>query len=638
MAKAKIKIDMKQINKFRFWIGLGVLGVLMIIFAYFQMTAIGGEKEKKAYADKLKAVKGLGDFKNEKFIPAWKAREDKLKTQRDEIWNNAWLPQKDIQTWFKRDELWEKKYDAKTGKLVWSKPDPNIPEKLAMNANNEGNWRYPSEPIDGTTLDIFKDSLYLIQFHNFEKELVDSRFPVEFNNGFDSLMAPISWKRGSTPTAEEVWLAQEAFWVKRELVRDILKAIQSVGMMIPDVIGKDEVSPAEVKSRKRFYNSIWELDLMFETAERDKFISPKSRIMNVHQDQRILPLDNPVVGSTTEFLLRQGTTIIPLRAQGEPLGFGQMREFLKEKMVLPFSFDINKDFTVEQIFSFKNSPIKMINSLEIAKPSHRMANVNLVTRSPNVLKKDTGGAEDTSGSGPGGPGMPPGGPGMPPGGPGMPPGGPGMIPGGSMMGEGGRGLGGASAVKDPTLINGLDRALYIHATDQCRHLPFAISLILDQAVMGEVLTALANSKLRIQLTQFHYQHLNGYKSTGMVAGAAGPTDNSADNSGAPGFRPPVAGPGGVGGPGAFRPPPGSGPRGSEDGGMRPPGPGGVGAFRPPVPGGGGATTDGSGEINIVELNLYGIASLFEKPGAPPIASTEGGNNAAPRAPNNPGQP
>jgi hypothetical protein len=57
-----------------------------------------------------------------------------------------------------------------------------------------------------------------------------------------------------------------------------------------------------------------------------------------------------------------------------------------------------------------------------------------------------------------------------------------------------------------------------------------------------------------------------------------------------------------------------------------------------VPGGGGATTDGSGEINIVELNLYGIASLFEKPGAPPIASTEGGNNAAPKAPNNPGQP
>ncbi|PHX63882.1 MAG: phosphopeptide-binding protein, partial [Planctomycetaceae bacterium] len=88
--------------------------------------------------------------------------------------------------------------------------------------------------------------------------------------------------------------------------------------------------------------------------------------------------------------------------------------------------------------------------------------------------------------------------------------------------------------------------------------------------------------------------------------------------GNPGFRPPVAGPSGPGGPGAFRPPPGSGGRGSEDGGMRPPGPGGMGAFRPGGSGS-GAATDGSGDINIVELNLYGVASLFEKPGVPPIA-------------------
>ena len=68
MAKAKMKIDMKQINKFRFWIGLGVLVVLLLALSYLQLTAIGGEKEQKAYAEKLKAVKGLSDFKNEKLI------------------------------------------------------------------------------------------------------------------------------------------------------------------------------------------------------------------------------------------------------------------------------------------------------------------------------------------------------------------------------------------------------------------------------------------------------------------------------------------------------------------------------------------------------------------------------------------
>jgi hypothetical protein len=57
----------------------------------------------------------------------------------------------------------------------------------------------------------------------------------------------------------------------------------------------------------------------------------------------------------------------------------------------------------------------------------------------------------------------------------------------------------------------------------------------------------------------------------------------------------------------------------------------MGAFRPGGPGS-GAATDGSGDINIVELNLYGVASLFEKPGAPPIVPAEGANPEAPSAP------
>jgi len=638
MAKAKIKIDMKQINKFRFWIGLGVLSLLLLVLTYFQITFSAGQKERKAYLEKEKAVKGLNDFKNDKFLPSWGEREEKLKKQRDEIWGQAWIPQKDIQTWFKRDEIWEKKTDSKTGKLIWAKFDPNVPDKLAMNANNEANWKFPSEPIDGTSLDTYKDTLYLAQFHNFEKELVDDRFPVEFNNGFDSLMAPISWKRGSTPTAEEVWIAQENFWVKRELIRDIRNAMRSISTMVPDIVAKDEPAPPpEVKARKRFYNSMWEVDVMFETMDRDKFISPRTKIMNVHQDKRILTLDNPIAGTTTEFLLRQGTTTFSLKAQGEPLGFGQPREFVKDKLPLPFSFDLNKDFTLEQVYTFKNTPIKMIQNLELGRTSHRLSNVKLVHRSANVLKKETGGAEGAEGdnaAGPGGPGMPPGGPGMPPGGSGMP-----------MMGEGGgmgmrRGGMGTSSVKDPTLINGIDRSIYIHATDQCRHLPFAMSLILDQTIMNEVLASLANSKLRIQVTQFHYQHLSGYKNSGFIAGAAGPAGSADAGSGGPGFSPPGGG---------MRPAgPGGRPMGSEDGGMRPPpgmGGGGGPGFRPTVgnPNLPNSSNNSSsvGDVNLVEINLYGVASLFEKPGAPPIVPDNpvpGSETGSPRQPRGPSAP
>lgn len=630
MAKAKVKFDMKQVNKYRFWIGLGVLVLLLMGMGFIQMTSAAGDKEKKAYLDKMKAVKGLNDFKNEKFLPAWNDREEKLRKQRDEIWSKAWEPQRSIQTWFEKP-FWEKKIDAKTGNLVWSQFEPNVPAKLTRDNTGDWAWKFPVEPIDGTSLDIFKDTLYITQFHGFEKELVDAKFPVEFQGGFDVLMAPVWWKRGATPSNEEVWLAQEEFWIKRELVRDILGALSSLAQMIPDPIGKDEKAPAEVKERKRFYNNLWELDLMFESQDRDRFLSPRSRINNVHVDHRIMPLDNPVTGSKTEFVLKQGAATFPLRVQGEPLGYGQSREFIKTRVTLPTTFDPAKEFTVEQVFTQKNSPIKMIQDLKINFFGHRLANKAPVTRSPNVLKMEKAG--DAGGGGGGGEGGPSG-----PGGPGGP-GGPMMGPGdgaGGMRGGPGMGMGmmgGSGSARNPTLINQIERDRYLHATDQCRHLPFAISLVLDQSVMNEVIASLVNSRLRVQVTQFHYQHLNGFRGGNFLAGSASGTVDG--GPGAPGGSP--FGPGGPGGPGGFRPlggkPGGLGSAGegsgSSDGGRGPggfgPGPGGPGGFRPPSPGGpvGGMATDSSStEVNLVEFSIYGVASLFERPGAPPVVESK----------------
>ncbi|MFN6052158.1 MAG: hypothetical protein ACK47R_15120, partial [Planctomycetia bacterium] len=108
--------------------------------------------------DKMKAVKGLNDFKNEKFLPAWNEREEKLKKQRDDIWAKAWEPQRGIQTWFEKP-FWEKQIDTKTGNLVWRQVENvNVPAKLGRDASGDWAWKYPTEPIDGTSLDIFKDT------------------------------------------------------------------------------------------------------------------------------------------------------------------------------------------------------------------------------------------------------------------------------------------------------------------------------------------------------------------------------------------------------------------------------------------------------------------------------------------------
>src|SRR5207253_1477158 len=52
---------------------------------------------------------------------------------------------------------------------------------------------------------------------------------------------------------------------------------------------------------------------------------------------------------------------------------------------------------------------------------------------------------------------------------------------------------------------GLERNRYIIATDQARHLPIAMVLVVEQSHINDVLIAVANSPLRIQTTQvaFH---------------------------------------------------------------------------------------------------------------------------------------
>ncbi|MSR31285.1 MAG: hypothetical protein EXR99_07255 [Gemmataceae bacterium] len=641
MAKAKGKVDLKKIMKYRFWIGLGTLSLCLAVLAFFQMTTSLGAKEKKDFEDKLKSVKGLSDFKNEKFLPSWSEREEKLRKQLDEIWDKAWRPQSIIQTWF-AEPFWEKDNDLKTGKVIWKQVTPTIPHRLTWNRNTgDWDWKFPSETVDGTTLDFYKDTLYITQFASFEKELADAGFPVEFGGGFNSLMGPVRWNRG-TPTAEEVWISQEDFWVKREIIRDIKRALDSIALLHPDAIGKEEKTPAGAAQRKRFYNNFWELDLMFETDGREKFISSQSRVMNVHLQQRAMTLDNPNSGTSTEFLLTQGQTKVKLKVQGEPLGYGQSREFLKTRQVVPFSFDPAKDFTVEQSFSPRNSPVRAVANLALAHRSHRMANISLVSRSEEVLKKEKAEGAADPGSGGGGP-MGPGGPGGPmgPGGaPGGPPpmaaGGPGGFR-GSNEGEGGFGRSGGfggnrSGALDGTMVNFIERGRYIQATKQCRHIPFGINLVVDQTVMNEILAALANSKLRVQLTQFHYQHVPGFQSAGLIAGAF-----TGEDPGAGGFGP--GGPGGPRGPGGFegggsggplRP---MGPGGSKDGGPGP-GPGGPAGFGPGGPGGPGIMGPGGAgplgpvyETNLVEFTVYGVASLFERPGAPPIPPT--GENPGP---------
>ena len=163
-----------------------------------------------------------------------------------------------------------------------------------------------------------------------------------------------------------------------------------------------------------------------------------------------------------------------------------------------------------------------------------------------------------------------------------------MTPPGGMSGPGGpSGFGGVSgnappAVKEDTGPNKLHRKRYVQCNDQVRRLPLAFVVVVDQAHRSEVLAALASSQLHIQTTQAYWRHREA---------------------------PPTTTP------------------------ERPMG------DRVPMSVGGVGTTDktkidasGPSELNrnLIELTVYGIASLYERyPPRPPPTTTEGGPPGGP---------
>lgn len=178
---------------------------------------------------------------------------------------------------------------------------------------------------------------------------------------------------------------------------------------------------------------------------------------------------------------------------------------------------------------------------------------------------------------------------------------------------GGPGMGvGAAPDGNSTTLNRINRLRYMTRTPECRHLPIALRVVVDQAHIHDVLAALSNSPLRTQITQV----------TMVSAGAPGKTSG-------PGAGGPGTGPGGPGmpgsgmGPGSYRPPPppafggrfgrGGGREAMEDergddvyGAM----PGADGGKEPPK---GAATV--LDDAQLVELTVYAVATLYDKPPA-----------------------
>ncbi|MGH7173369.1 MAG: hypothetical protein ACRELG_24055 [Gemmataceae bacterium] len=671
-----MKLDKDTLVKHQFWVLLGSFLFLWLIAVLWDKVSAGEpiETSKKNYdgsESKLKTAKN-NPVNTATFLPPWNEAADIFNAHKNKIWKDAWDHQVDMFDW---PPEWTKTKDMTT----------------------------PQTELNTDDLFNYKDTYYPRQIKNFSAYAPQWLKPVELTDGFDAIFQPKRvWK--NTPTREEVWLAQEDFWVKRELCVVIYQALDDLARMQPKTIDDKEKKPEGVEVRYRCANQNWEITLNLRRKDGKKdgplVIGGDSTITNLDPNHRAQPLTD-AKGRGIFFSVAQDRFQTPLEVKGEPVGWNETRAFSmnkdneREDYKEPLDgIDWNKinerPISVSQGFDLTNSPIRSIRKLALGQgaqdcrtfcwplqPNQALAKLDALPEDANA-KPAAGGAPAPGG--PGGMQRSPAG-GMNPGGPG------GMKPGGPMnmntgSGRSGGQDGSAEGV-NLTPNNEMERNRYLRPPNQdknlnppSRHLPLALRLVVMQSHMHDVLLALANSRLRIQITQVEFHHAKDYKPQRDGEPKDG-TDNQgyrrtfmgsmpgmsySDSArmgpgrppGMPGVPPNIPGnPMGMGGsssmggrsgmrmPGQMMDrPPMMGPPGMN-------GPGGQGKFRPNMAPGmrrsgnpqapnGSDTTEtvqNPQDDNLVDITIYGISTLYRRPD-PPKTSEQPGRPEQPQ----PGRP
>ncbi len=190
---------------------------------------------------------------------------------------------------------------------------------------------------------------------------------------------------------------------------------------------------------------------------------------------------------------------------------------------------------------------------------------------------------------------------------------------------------GATSGSQGQTKNGFTLARYFDTNEQVRHMPVAMVVVVDEDFMHEFLGALANCRLRMQTLQYHWHHVRekikppgeGGAAATTVASGRGDTERRTP---APGRKPADPGEATMG----TRMP----DLGGQAGGMRGK-PGSMPMVGPgPMGAGMGAGMMGPGrmitqkededeaDMNLVELSVYGLASIYENPLKPATAAAD----------------
>jgi hypothetical protein len=661
-----MKLDQETVVKHQFWFLLGGYFVLWLTAVLWMKFSYPSEIEdlKKKYdgaASGVKTALSGGPVNTATFLPPWDKETKEFSDHKGVIWGDAWHVQEEMYDW---PAEWVKKY---------------------------GGMKTPQVQISPDDRNDYKEKLYPNQVKNLRTNMPKILNPVELKDGFDEIFQPKKdWRE--IPTREEIWLAQEDFWIKRELLYVVYWCVAQQAVMEPvEIDEKKEPMPKGVEARQRYRNKNWEITLNLRKSNDGLVIGGDSTIKNIHPSHQPQALTS-AKGQGIWFNIGQDAVRTTFEVRGEPIGWNEKKNFSEENYRDPLSgFKWDKDYLkehpifVSQGFDQTNSPIRRINAMELSKqdcrtfiwplqPNHLLAALDALPEDQDPAKKAAASSTTPGGGSNSGDAS-------------------GMMA--MMTGSSGR-PGGATATAPAgnlTPNNDIERDRYLQPTEMDKklnppshHLPMAIQLIVEQAHMHDIMLALANSRLRFQITQVEFKHekdyvpqsdsdkdkkdgpnaatpkmFTGNMSTmmgGMARGSMGPMAGRPGGSvrGSSSMRggPPMGG-GGMGG----GPPMGGGSmRGGgsgnpmmmmmmmqQSGGAMGGGPKlnfAPGAMRGTVPTPAGTDPNQAAsnqpDDNLVELTIYGISTLYREPDAPQTTAPAGQSGtpaqqqAAPAAP------
>jgi hypothetical protein len=579
-----VKIDKDVLIKHHFWILTGAFFLFALIPLLVLATSVSAtvSKEKTALASEEKRIRDVNNPKNDKWVEAYKKQEVQVDGKKREVWGQAWQTQKDLMT---------------------------FPERMSATFKNP----YFGDEIEPYERDKFKAE-YRSQLKDFEQivQPVNDKGigVVQVKGGPDNWGAFLGLDVGfqQIPSKEDIWLAQEDLWVKRELLRVVRDANDSVARFTQVKPGKEAPpkidplvepvlltaesgrgKPASVPdepNHKVFRNQIWQLDVALAQNSSGKFVL-KSKLTNTTNRKQYL-------GETVfkVFVQRPGPDqqYAEIHINGEPMAAGDTLRIPDQ--VVPDHVPVDHVYGVEQVFNWRSAPVKRIDALAIGHFSSRTANRKLVgprfitdanPEGNKPAEQQRSGRLGSEGAGPGP-------------------------------------AGGGSSTATPS---GLAINRYIDRNEQVRHMPVAMALVVKEENIPDVLAAFTNSKLRIEVTQFHWDHfrdsiqphipetpsapspgpavaqapgMRGSGRRGMAEMAEGPRRGPVAN-------PRLAGGGEGGDPRGM----GMGVQFRPGGGQNPSG----NLFGNPT-GTGTQSVDQEEDMGLVEISVYGVASLYER--------------------------